>query len=1187
MLSDEDAVSEPGPASASFQAFADKLLGCEPKDSRPYTPIGLSDSEAVWIGPYRLLEEIGRGGFGVVWLAERREPMVQRVAVKVIKSGMDSDAVIARFEQERQALAIMDHPHIAKVFDGGVTSPGQGSRPFFVMEYFPGIPITDYCDRHRLSIKQRLALFSRVCEAVQHAHTKGIIHRDLKPSNVLVAESDTMDAAPNPKVIDFGVAKAMSRTLTDLTIHTERGQMIGTPGYMSPEQAEMSAAGIDTRSDVYSLGVLLYELLTGQMPFDPAFLKQASIAQIQQLLREIDPPTPSARLSTIGEHSGDLVRVRKTRLRTLVRELRRELEWIPLAAIRKDRDERYQSPAELADDVRNYLAGRPLKARPQSAWYSARKWAKRHRGFAMAAILILASLSAGIGGLLRSTLIARSAAARERYSSYVAHITAADFALELGKTRTAQEHLSACPEQLRNWEWGYLNALSDTSLVTLGQVAEPIKYALWSPDGTKILAQYARRAALYNARTGQELTVLRTPDVALLGNQFSPDGRQIVVVYDSASASSDTDKSALESPRVFDVDSGQEQLALLGNTGQVTSAIHSPDGTRILGIVDSGPACVWDAQTGALLAKLQSDGCSVEHAAFDPDGTRALITYPKCFTDGDISRTNDPRIWDVTGAREVAVLHGHSAAIASAAFSANGFRVVTGSYDGTARVWDPRSGKELHNLQWHEGAVLCVAFSPYGTRVLTGSEDHTARVWDANTGKEMLVLRGHESLVNSIGANPDGDRIVTASDDGTARIWNAGTGNVHVVLRGHRGPVKSAAFDTTGLRVLTHSNDGTARVWDAAMTHLSPMEIPGKYVGRNSDASLVLLASRDGTTSIIETATGKTRASLPEQEWTIRSAACSPTGARAVIVTTDQFARLWNTSTQRVVAVLPDIEEAEFGASDSRVLTLCSDGTYRVWDADSGELLATIPECNGRTVSATLSPDGAKVLVTSDQGTSCMWQIATGKQLARFQGPRCERTSTVFSAAGDWAAVTYSAASDESPVLVWDTRTGRQITTFPQPRGAAAGVRTSPRGDRLVVVYSSSWMNTSHSSDGDFTDTQLWDTTTWQLIARLHHDSAPCSAAFSPDGTRLVTSTDDRESQIWDATTGQKLLTLRGYGRNSDDSHGFGAEFSADGTRIMTMQPRYESNLLLTYDSVPHQVRMGHPPMAAQGDRGK
>jgi eukaryotic-like serine/threonine-protein kinase len=346
------------------------------------------------VGPYTLLELIGEGGFGTVWLAERREPMVQRVAIKIIKPGMDSKAVVARFDQERQALAVMDHPNVAKVFDGGVTERGL---PYFVMEHVAGQPITNFCDRHRYTIRQRLELFISVCDAVQHAHMKGIIHRDIKPSNVL---AEMLDGKPVVKVIDFGIAKAMDASEVQNSVFSMEGQLIGTPEYMSPEQAG-GRADIDTRTDVYSLGVMLYELLVGRLPFDPATLRQRGMDEIRRIIREDDPPRPSTRLSTIGAEGSTIALSRHHRSpATLIRELRRELEWIPLKAMRKERDRRYDSAAAFGDDVRRYLDGRALRAAPESRVYLAKKFVSRNRVPVAAAAAVFLALVTGLAGTI-------------------------------------------------------------------------------------------------------------------------------------------------------------------------------------------------------------------------------------------------------------------------------------------------------------------------------------------------------------------------------------------------------------------------------------------------------------------------------------------------------------------------------------------------------------------------------------------------------------------------------------------------------------------------------------------------------------------------------------------------------------------------------------------------------------------
>jgi serine/threonine protein kinase/Flp pilus assembly protein TadD len=350
------------------------------------------------IGPYKLLEQIGEGGFGIVFMAEQTQPLRRKVALKVLKPGMDTRQVIARFEAERQALALMDHPNIAKVLDAGTASSG---RPYFVMDLVKGLPITDYCDQNQLTPRERLGLFVHVCLAVQHAHQKGIIHRDLKPSNVLVT---LHDGSPMAKVIDFGIAKALGQQLTDKTLFTGFAQMIGTPLYMSPEQAALSNVDVDTRSDIYSLGVLLYELLTGTTPFDKERFKEVGYDELRRIIREEEPVKPSTRISTMGQAASTVTGQRKSDPRKLSQLLRGELDWIVMKALEKDRNRRYETASAFAADVQHYLNDEPVLACPPSAWYRFRKFARRKKtALAMAACVFvaLAGIAGSIGWAVR------------------------------------------------------------------------------------------------------------------------------------------------------------------------------------------------------------------------------------------------------------------------------------------------------------------------------------------------------------------------------------------------------------------------------------------------------------------------------------------------------------------------------------------------------------------------------------------------------------------------------------------------------------------------------------------------------------------------------------------------------------------------------------------------------------------
>jgi serine/threonine protein kinase len=427
------------------------------------------------IGRYKLLEQIGEGGFGLVYVAEQQQPIRRRVALKLIKPGMDSREVIGRFEAERQALAMMDHANIARVFDAGTTGPasGRSGQPYFVMELVRGIPLTRFCDENRLTTRQRLELFVDMCNAVQHAHQKGIIHRDLKPSNVLVT---LHDGTPVVKVIDFGVAKAMSEPLTEKTLYTRFAQMIGTPLYMSPEQAEMSGLDVDTRSDIYSLGVMLYELLTGTTPFDRSRFKTLGFDELRRIIREEEPPRPSMRLTTLGQTLSTVSTNRRIEPRALSTLLRGDLDWIVMKALEKDRRRRYATAAEFAADVRRYLAGEPIAARPPTLGYQFSRFARRHKVTLWTTSIVFLALVLGTGisvwQAIRATAAQTEAdSLRKRAVEFADRLKAANVLLDNARANADEED--------------YRGAQSEYSRAA---ELQPEHYLVWSGRGS----MYAR-----------------------------------------------------------------------------------------------------------------------------------------------------------------------------------------------------------------------------------------------------------------------------------------------------------------------------------------------------------------------------------------------------------------------------------------------------------------------------------------------------------------------------------------------------------------------------------------------------------------------------------------------------------------------------------------------------------------------
>ena len=384
------------------------------------------------IGPYKILDFLGEGGMGVVYLAEQEQPIRRKVALKVVKLGMDTKEVIARFESERQALAMMNHPNIAQVHDAGTTERGA---PYFVMEHVAGIPITDYCDKHRLSTRERLEIFIPVCQAIQHAHQKGIIHRDIKPSNILVTVQDGKAA---PKIIDFGVAKATNQRLTEKTVFTQQGYLIGTPEYMSPEQAEMTGLDVDTTTDIYSLGVLLYQLLVGALPFDAGRLRRAGYDEIRRIIREEEPPKPTTRLSSLGQSGNGIAERRRTDVASLTKDLRGDLDWVTMKAMEKDRMRRYASSSELAADIERHLKNEPVLACPPGSAYRVRKFVRRHRmGVSIAAAAVVVLIAFVVMTLVQAKRVARERDRANREADSAKQVS--DFLVGLFKVSDPRE----------------------------------------------------------------------------------------------------------------------------------------------------------------------------------------------------------------------------------------------------------------------------------------------------------------------------------------------------------------------------------------------------------------------------------------------------------------------------------------------------------------------------------------------------------------------------------------------------------------------------------------------------------------------------------------------------------------------------------------------------------------------------
>jgi len=1043
-----------------------------------------SEGPGTVIGRYKLLQQIGEGGMGVVYMAEQTQPVVRKVAFKIIKLGMDTRQVVARFEAERQALALMDHPNIAKVLDAGATETG---RPYFVMELVRGIPITEYCDKNHLSARQRLELFIPVCQAIQHAHQKGIIHRDIKPSNILVT---LVDGQPLPMVIDFGIAKALHQRLTEKTLYTNFAQMIGTPAYMSPEQAEMSKLDVDTRTDIYSLGVLLYELLTGTTPFSSKELLEAGYGAMQRIIAEQEPLRPSTRLNTMQQaQRTSVAQNRRMEPSALTRLFQGDLDWIVMKCLEKERGRRYETASGLAADLQRHLAYEPVVARPPTARYRLQKAIRRNRIAFTAGAATVAALLIGVGASTWQAVVASRAKSDAIRANDLEHKQRLAAQAERDRAETAQreaqrardaerairqeaeDHLYAANMNLvqqaweqdnmgrlhqllqetatypgRAFEWYYWQRQMHRELLTLRGHVSPICSVVFSPDGQKLVTgSDDGTAKVWETTSGKELTTLKTHSLPLRWVASSPD---------------DVRSEAFTPDHVHWV-------------------AFAPDGKRIA--TGGGPAArVWDVASGRLLLTLQEQNSDVISVAFSPDGQRiATGSY-----DGTVN------VWDATSAQPLLKLQGHRGPVSTVAFSANGQRLFTSSpRSGTAKLWDATSGQEVLNLELPQNR--CAACSPDGQRILTGNLWGALQLWDAVSGKELLTAASHGGPIRAVAFAPDGKRIVTCGVDMVAKVWEVASGRQLCSLKGHRNVIGSVAFSPDSQFVATGSADLTAKVWKVDHGVDALTFFGGWCAAFSPDGHKIITGSQEGTARVWETASGKELLALQGHANWVLSAA--------------------------------------FSSDAQWIVTGSNDGTAKVWDAGNGKEQHTLTGHTGMVHSVTFSPDGQRIVTGGESDkTAKVWDARNGTLLLTLDVGSAV-SSVAYSPDGERIVI-----GSDLPGKVWDAATGKPLLTL---KGQSQAVAFSPDAHRIIV--------------GDIDGTvKIWDAVNPghdPLLSFKAHSSLIWSVAYSPDGQRIVTGGWDHTAKVWNATTGKELLTLKGH-----TNAVFSAAFSPNGQRIVT-----------------------------------
>jgi len=1136
--------------------LAPTRLPSVPKDKSAFSanpPAGRvldDDGPLPSIPGYEVLGILGRGGMGVVYKA-RHQKLNRLVALKMILAGSHAGAAdLARFQVEAEAIARLQHPNIVQVYEIG----DHEGKPFFSLEFCNGGSLAQKLNGTPLPAQEAAALVQTLARAMQAAHDQNIIHRDLKPANILLASGGLASGGRKPpdgaqatgtahetgglrlplafvpKITDFGLAKKL-----DEAGQTQAGAVMGTPSYMAPEQAGGESSAIGPLADVYTLGAILYECLTGRPPFKAA----TSLETILQVT--MDEPVPPSQLQS---------------------KTPKDLETICLKCLQKSPAKRYATATLLAEDLGRFLSGEPVLARPVGKVERAWRWCRRKPALAAAS----AAAALGVVVALVTVSVAFFVVNNQRIEAEKLAKEKDDLATKERQTADENKLMASAAEKrelkarfdtiyFRSREdraaamVGYAQLLPDALKLKEHALADSLMLQVdawsqevhrldaicshegvltcvaFSKDGKTLLTgSDDKTARLWEGATGKQLGPPLQHQARVAAVAFNPNGKTVLTASE--------DKTA----RLWDAATGQPLGPPLRHLQKIDTVAFSPDGKIALTGSWDNTARLWDAATGQPLGPPMQNQGPVVRAVFSPDGTLVLTT----------AGGSQARLWQVATGTQFGPPLQHDSPVLALAFSPDGQTVLTGSGDNTARLWRVATGQQLGARMQHEGWVGSVAFGPDSKTVLTGSIDKTARLWDAATGKQLGPTLQHQSIVGVVAFNPDGKSVLTASIDGTARLWESATGKQLGAPLQHQGSVTAAIFSEDGKSVLTGSIDRTARLWQTAAGQ--PLGPPVQNADRvwawaiSPDGQTLLLTNAEsrlpnpGSARLWQLATGQPLGPTMHHQGVIQSVAFSPDGKTLLTGSTDNTARLWHAATGQPIG--PPLQHQRavsrvaFSPDGKTVLTASNDKTARLWDAATGAPLGPPLQHQGEIHAAVFSPDGKTVLTGSNDKTARLWDAATGQPI----GPPLQHQHFVMRVAFSPDGTTVLTGSFDNTARLWDAATGQPRARPLQHQYFVINVAFSPDGKTVLT------------GSADKT-ARLWDAATGQQLGSpLPHQAMVRDAAFSPDGKTVLTFSEDNTARLWETATAKQLgppLQHQGWVKS--------AIFSPDGKTVLAV----------------------------------